>query len=46
MINGDIYMIYETFCYSLTTEMSQYVKYSDSSKNEQKSEALLISGIS
>ncbi len=29
-------MCYETFCYSLTSEMDQYFKYSDSSKKVRK----------
>ncbi len=29
-------MCYETFCYSLTSEMDQYLKYSDSSTNVRK----------
>ncbi len=29
-------MCYETYCYSLTSEMDQYLKYSDSSKKVRK----------
>ncbi len=29
-------MCYETFCYSLTSEMDQYLKYSDPSKKVRK----------
>ncbi len=32
----DIDMWYETFCYSLTREIDQYLKYSDSSKTVRK----------
>ncbi len=32
----DIDMCYETFCYSFTSEMDQYLKYSDSSKKVRK----------
>ncbi len=32
----DIDMCYETFCYSLTSEMDQYLKYSDSSEKVRK----------